>query len=366
MCGITVALWSATSGCHRETSDHTIRTLSVPPETVGLAPPNGPFLYVSNEGGRTVSVISLPTQRVIATIPVGYRPRGIHVSPDGKTVYVALSGSPRCPPTLPDAVCDTMVADKSRDGIAAIDVMTQHVVRTLPGGSDPEQFDVSPDGTRLYIANEDSSMMSAVDIAHGTVVSRTPIGREPEGVRVSPDGRVVFVTSEGESTVTAVDANSGRVLRTTRVGKRPRNVIFIPDSANGGRLLYVSSEEGGVVTMLNANTGAVLARIALPAGTKPMGLALSPDEGRLYVSTGRHGTIEVIDTKSRRDIASVKVGRRPWGIALTPDGKWLYTADGPSNTVSVVNTDSLRTTATIPVGALPWGVVLVPPDGKSS
>jgi DNA-binding beta-propeller fold protein YncE len=38
---------------------------------------------------------------VIATIPVGKRPRGIHVSPDGKTVYVAVSGTPiEAPPQL--------------------------------------------------------------------------------------------------------------------------------------------------------------------------------------------------------------------------------------------------------------------------
>ena len=41
--------------------------------------------------------------QVVATIPVGKRPRGIHASPDGKTVYVALSGTPVEPPPKLDA-----------------------------------------------------------------------------------------------------------------------------------------------------------------------------------------------------------------------------------------------------------------------
>jgi YVTN family beta-propeller protein len=50
-----------------------------------------PLAFVSNEASRDVSVIDLGTHRVVATIPVGVRPRGIQASPDGRRVYVALS-----------------------------------------------------------------------------------------------------------------------------------------------------------------------------------------------------------------------------------------------------------------------------------
>ncbi len=53
------------------------------------------YVYVSNEDSRNITVIDAATDSVVATIEVGTRPRGIKVSPDGKTVYVALSGSPK-------------------------------------------------------------------------------------------------------------------------------------------------------------------------------------------------------------------------------------------------------------------------------
>src|SRR5580692_2402622 len=60
-------------------------------------------VYVSNERSDNVTVIDGATRQVVATIPVGKRPRGIHISPDGKTVYVAVSGTPPEPPPKLDA-----------------------------------------------------------------------------------------------------------------------------------------------------------------------------------------------------------------------------------------------------------------------
>ena len=49
--------------------------------------PDGSKVYVAaNEGSDNVSVIATATNAVIATIPVGHRPRGMAVNPDGSKV----------------------------------------------------------------------------------------------------------------------------------------------------------------------------------------------------------------------------------------------------------------------------------------
>src|SRR5271156_760243 len=60
-------------------------------------------IFVSNEHSGDVTVIDGTDFKVTATIPVGKRPRGIHASPDGKTIYVALSGTPISEPPALDA-----------------------------------------------------------------------------------------------------------------------------------------------------------------------------------------------------------------------------------------------------------------------
>jgi YVTN family beta-propeller protein len=85
------------------------------------------------------------------------------------------------------------------------------------------------------------------------------------------------------------------------------------------------------------------------------------------LSTGRGGTVAVIDAKQAQLIEEVKVGARPWGMALSADGRLLYTANGPSNDVSIVDTTTLKVRKHIPVGRSPWGVVIgpVPSSGRA-
>ena len=162
----------------------------------------GELAYVTNEGSGDLTIIDASNDSVVGTITVGTRPRGIRLSQDGRTAYVALSGSPRCPPTMPDEECEKLKADKSKDGIGVIDVASRKVTKVLPGGSDPETFDISQDGTRLFVSNEDANSATIVDIASGKILSTVPVGREPEGVELHPSGKVVWVTGETDHNIT--------------------------------------------------------------------------------------------------------------------------------------------------------------------
>src|SRR6266478_1333901 len=51
-------------------------------------------IYVTNERSGNLSEIDSATLEVIATVPLGKRPRGIHASPDHHFLYIALRGSP--------------------------------------------------------------------------------------------------------------------------------------------------------------------------------------------------------------------------------------------------------------------------------
>jgi YVTN family beta-propeller protein len=315
------------------------------------------LVYVTNEDAGSISIISTATHKVIGEVAVGTRPRGIEVSGDGERIYVALSGSPKCPPTMPDEECAKMAADKSKDGIAVIDAGSRNVLRVLPGGSDPEEFDVDATARRLFVSNEDAGQLSIVDLDSGAVLHTIDVGTEPEGVRLRPDRAAVYVTSESGNGVTVVDTRSGAVLGNIAVGWRPRDSIF---SADGSRA-YISAEHGGSVAVVDVATSTVQNTIMLPPASLPMGLALSLDERYLYVANGRARTVSVIDLAASDVAANVRVGARPWGIARTADGKFLYTANGSSNDVSVIDTASLNVVATIRVGKTPWGVAIGPP-----
>ena len=314
------------------------------------------LVYVTNEGSGELTVLDAATDSVLATIAVGTRPRGVRVSRDGRLVYVALSGSPRCPPPMSDEECARLGADKAKDGIGEVNAAERRLIRVLPGGSDPETFDLSADGTRIFVSNEDVDSASFVDVESGTIIRTVPVGREPEGVRLHPDGRTVWVTGETDHDVTVLSTDDGSELARIPVGRRPRDLVFSRD----GALAYVSGEVDGTVTVVDARRFTPLRTIALPEGARPMGLVLADEDRRLWVANGRGRTVSLIDLASDSILVSIDAGVRPWGLALTADEAKLYTANGPSGDVSVIDTERMEVVRRIPTGELPWGVAVAP------
>lgn len=331
-------------------------------------------IFVTNEKSADITVIDGSNFKVVGTIPVGKRPRGIHVSPDGKTVYVATSGSPiEGPPPLDaagnpilkknnkddDDDDDKAKADKSADGIRIVDVATRKVTGKINAGSDPEEFAISKDGTRIYVSNEDIKTATVINIASGKVEHLIPVGGEPEGVGVTPDGKQFYVTCETGGEVFAIDTASYKVVGHFTVPIRPRSVDFL-SNANIG---FIPSETKGQLNVIDTAGVSVLKTVDLPAGSRPMKVKVSPDNKRVYVSDGRAGTVSVIDTQTYAVLNAVKVGTRPWGIVLSPDGKYLFSANGPSNDVSVVDLETNKEVTRVKAGEGPWGLTIVPGSG---
>src|SRR5205814_5518129 len=117
---------------------------------------NSYMVCVSNEKSGDMTIIDGLTHQVAATIPVGKRPRGIRVSPDGNTLFIAVSGTPISPPPKLDAKGnpifekgkdddddDDKKDDKSADGMAVVDIAKKKVLRNSKDGHEPEQYDRS-------------------------------------------------------------------------------------------------------------------------------------------------------------------------------------------------------------------------------
>ena len=183
---------------------------------------------MTNEDAGTISIISTATQDVIGEIAVGTRPRGVEVSRDGEHVYVALSGSPKCPPTL--------VGRRVREARRRQEQGRHRRRRCAPArgvaraarrlGSRRVRRRRRRSG-RLFVSNEDTSELSIVDLATGGMVRTVDVGGEPEGVRLRPDRKAVYVTSESDHAVSVVDTESGARARQHRGRLAPARLDFL-------------------------------------------------------------------------------------------------------------------------------------------
>jgi len=298
-------------------------------------------VYVSDEEQDVVHVIEVPDWKVVATIPVGARPRGIAVDRAGNRLFVATSDANR---------------------IDVVDLAKRAVVAHIPSGPDPERFALSPDERTIYIANEEDALVSFVDVASGRLLTEVPVGAEPEGIAASPDGRWVVCTSETASLVHFIDAKTHVVIDNVPVGTRPRDAVFSRD----GRWLWVSSETRATVAVFDMRTRRVVRTIDFdrdaraPETVQAVGIALSADQRRAFIALGRGDHVAEVVADTGEIARYYAVGHRNWGIALSPDGTHAYAASGLSGDLTVIDLRAHRPVATIRTGGKPWGVAVAP------
>ena len=297
--------------------------------------------YITNEKDNTLSVIDINKRKVLKTVDIGQRPRGITMTKDGKLVLICASDD---------------------DRVEVRDAETLKLKYHLPSGPDPELFVLSPDDSILYIANEDDAMVTVVDMNEKMIIDDIPVGVEPEGMGLVGNGSVLVNTSETTNMAHFIDTETLEIVEIVLVDARPRVAMFTPDDKE----VWVSSEIGGTVKVINPNSKEVTHTIGfeIPGvneeSIQPVGVRHTKDGKYTFVALGPANRIAVIDQMSKEVIKYLLVGQRVWQLAFSNDQKTLLSTNGVSNDVSFINVDKLKVEKSVKVGRFPWGVVVSP------
>ena len=278
-----------------------------------------PFAYITNTDDGTVSVIDTATNKVTATVKVGYLPYGVAVSSDGKKVYVTDDG-----------------------GVSVIDTTTNTVTATVPVGSKPTGIAVNPNGNKVYVTNYGDGTVSVIDTATNTVTDIITVGNGPFGVAVNPAGTKVYVANFLSNTVSVIDTTKNKVTATVNIGYGSYGIAVTPD----GKKVYVTMSYA--VLVIDAATNTATDTVPVEGGAE--GVAVNPAGTKVYVANNYDGPVSVIDIATNKVTATVAVGEGPAGVAVTPNGKKVYVANHYDNTVSVIDTATNTVTTTVPVG----------------
>ena len=130
------------------------------------------------------------------SIGVGMSPHGLAITPDGKTVLVAVSGT---------------------SSVAFIDVATKAVIGRVPVAQ-PHNIAISPDGATAYVAAQKKGAF-ALDILDIVAMSKkgtVPLDKMPRAIGISPDGRKLYFTLPGSDAVQVLDAATNRIVKHIR------------------------------------------------------------------------------------------------------------------------------------------------------
>ena len=161
------------------------------------------------------------------------------------------------------------------DGVSA------QALTRFTGPTSSQPLALSADDGLLAVANPDNNSVSIFDTrtAANTRVAQVAVGTEPNGVAVSPDGTRVYVanTVSGTITVLSVDRASsayGLTVLTIPVGTEPYGLALTPS----GKKLYVANARSNSVSVIDTSTNLVVKTIS-DAGIEPRGIAITNGGG---------------------------------------------------------------------------------------
>ncbi|OCB48198.1 hypothetical protein A5677_03625 [Mycobacterium malmoense] len=227
------------------------------------------------------------------------------------------------------------------------------VVRIPVGNGPISDIGISPDGSRLVVANHGRDAVSIIDTdARRVVQGVTGLG-EPFAVALSGgDAPLAFVSTATMSydSVDVVDPATGAHVATHPLAHSVSDLAVSGD----GRLVYASRNgaHGADVTVLDVTTDdfAVI-DLATEPGTTVDCVRVSADGRHLYAATNGPSGAQLIelDPRSSRIVGAYDLGLPIRDVALSDDGDTAYVAScGPvvGAVLDVVDTRTRKITGT--------------------
>ena len=253
---------------------------------------DGSKLYVLDQIGFRIVVIDVKKRAVIDNVKTGRYPFGVTLSPDEKSLYVANVGmfeyslvknlDPKNKNTYLKKPAFGFGTREMREGVKIED----KEVLGLGDPNAPESFSVWAYDLsgKLKVTNKIKT-----GILVGEMIEGIPaVGGSSPNSLVATD-KYVFVSNGNNDNISVIDPKSGKITNTID--------LQLDD------------------------------RLGRWKGVIPFGLALSPDQKRLYVAESGINAVGVIDIASMKTLAHLPVGWFPSKLKVSKDNQKLVVAN---------------------------------------
>jgi YVTN family beta-propeller protein len=177
---------------------------------------NSGMLYVTTELDKTVSIIDPKTLKIVGTIPTGQeQSHMLALTRDGSRGYTANVG----PGT-----------------VSVLDMKARKTLAIIPISKSTQRIAISPDDSMVFTADQTKPQLAVIDTATNKVKTWVPLPGVGYGTAPTPDGHWLLVALRGSKQVAVIDLKTMQVAKTLDVPDGPAEILIAP----GGKTAYVA------------------------------------------------------------------------------------------------------------------------------
>ena len=293
--------------------------------------------YVTNSLGDDITMIDLGTLKAAGAIKVGKHVHGVCAQADGQKLFTTV---------------------ESERVLKVIDTATSEVTATIALPGVPNQCASTPDGHYVGVPIRSGDSVAIVDIRMGKVVKELPV-KKPHNCYNTGSNDVMYVSSMGDNQIDRIDLKTMEYTDKIPTGGIPRPYAVTKNE----KTLYVALSDFHGFEVVSIPEKKEIARVNLPPAppadcelephTETHGLALSPSEKELWVTSLADGGVYAYDIATKKFSKEISTGMCPNWIAFSPDGKYVAVSNSASNNAAVIDAKSREVVATVKTGEGP-------------
>ena len=332
--------------------DHELQTGDMPVDIDGphgiVLSPDKQFYYVSIAHGRPFGLVwkyATKDDSVVGKATIGYFPATMDVTPDGNFLFVVnfnLHGD-----MVPSSV--SVVSTPTMTEVARIQTCT------MPHGSR-----LNSQGTKQYSACMMDDMLVEIDTASLKVARHFIVTKGKElGLAGAPKIKPAdTMASMPGMNMPGMKDTGGHGMEPPKAGDNSCSPTWAQPSVDGSSI-YVACNKSSEIVEINTGTWKLARRIPARAGV--YNLAVTHDGTRLLATNKRDQSVSIYELKSGRELARLSTKRKVLhGVVVSPDDAYAFvTVEGVGaepGTVEIIDLKALKTVATVDVGEEAAGV----------
>lgn len=312
------------------------------------------YVYVTNGGSGTVTVLDVVNVRLDREIQVGQDPVAVAASPTLNEVYVVNSG-----------------AAGGMGSISVINAENNTVAATIPLHKQPVSIEIDAAGKLAYVANSGSNSISVVDLKNRRELSQVGVGEEPVAARLTPDGKTLIVANRHGNSVSLFDVATLTMRAVFSGCPGAGDPVVLPDSSkafvpctSGHQVMAIALARPSLPAL--AQTGKAQPTPAQPdrlealmdVGHNPVDLALKPDGGEVFVINSLSDSISEVITGTNDVQGAYMMGDAPVSGLVSRDNALLYVSNLRSQNVIVYSINDGKRAGWVRVGDGPSAMTL--------